>query len=305
MKTSRRSSVRIAGAALFTIGAALATLVPLAVRGGDWHRTSTLRCSDCHTMHNSAGGQPMRYDLDAAPAPALLRAADGTALCLACHGSRGPSPTAPSVMSPTNFDPPGGGFPSELTDPLGHAHSLGIGTVTPPYGSTPVNMSCGACHDVHGNTAYRNLRPGPSGRGTAIVAPTVRQIILANGSNPDQVYLRSNVSYQAGGSQWCVDCHDQITTAHVAGAGSSLAAHPWDRSIGGGALTGVTDLAWWMGSIPNRVPVQNPLVPTPPADTDQVFCLSCHKAHGSPNPAALIYADGLTLTSTCQQCHNQ
>jgi predicted CXXCH cytochrome family protein len=303
--TSRRVSARIAGAALVATLATWATVAPFVARGGDWHRTATLRCSDCHTMHNSTGGRPMRYDLDASPAPALLRAADGTALCLACHGGRGPSPTAPSVMAPTNFDPPGGGFPPDLTDPLGHAHSLGPGAVTPPYGSTPVVMTCGACHDVHGSQGYRNLRPTPGRRGTAIQPPTVRQLIVANGSNPEQVYLRSNVGYQAGFSQWCMDCHDQITTTHVAAGGSGLAAHPWDRSIEGGAVTGVTDLAWWMGPIANRVPVQNPLVFPPPAGTDQVFCLSCHKAHGSPNPAGLIYADALTLSSTCQQCHNR
>lgn len=296
---SRRSGFWIAALAL------LATLGPASARGGDWHRGTSLRCSDCHTMHNSLGGQPMRYDLSPAPAPALLRAESATALCLACHSGRGSVPTAPNVAAPTNFDPPGGGFPADLTDPLQHAHGLGPAAVTPPYGTTPVVMTCGACHAVHGGTGYRNLRDNPSGRGTFLPPPTVRQLIVANGTNPDQVYLRSNVVYQSGGSQWCIDCHDQITTTHVATGSSPLAAHPWDRTIEGGSPTLVTDLAWWMGNIPNRVPVQNAMGLAPPNGTDQVFCLSCHKAHGSPNPAALIYADGLTMTSTCQQCHNK
>jgi predicted CXXCH cytochrome family protein len=289
----------IGGAAL------LAALVPAPVRGGDWHRASTLRCSDCHTMHNSMGGQPMRYDQDAAPARALLRAETATSLCLACHSGRGPSPSAPNVMTATNFDPIGGGFPTDLTDPLGHAHSLSATAAIPPYGSTAVVMDCGACHDIHGNTGYRNLRPNPSTRGTAIQAPTVQQLIVANGVNPDQVYVRANVIYRSGSSQWCMDCHDQITTTHVSTGPTPLAAHPWDRTIGGGSAAGVTDLAWWMTAIPNRVPVQNTLGVPPPNDGDQVVCISCHKAHGSPNPASLIYGDGLTMGSTCQQCHNK
>ena len=289
----------IAGAAL------VAALAPGSVVGGEWHRASSLRCSDCHTMHNSLGGQPMRYDLNSAPAPALLRAETATALCLACHAGRGPSPTAPNVMTPTNFDPIGGGFPADLADPLGHAHSLGTAAEIPPYGSTAVVMGCGACHDIHGNTGYRNLKPSPSGRGTAVQPPTAQQLIVADGTNPEKVYVRANVVYRSGSSQWCMDCHDQISTSHVSTGASPLAAHPWDRTIGGGSVSGTTDLAWWMTSFPNRVPVQNALGVPAPNESDQVVCISCHKAHGSPNPASLIYIDGLSLTSTCQQCHNQ
>jgi predicted CXXCH cytochrome family protein len=283
----------------------LAHSLPVTAGAGDWHRAGSLRCSDCHTMHNSKGGLPMRYDLEVAPAPSLLRADGATALCLACHAGRGPSSTAPNVAQPSNWEPPGGGFPADLADPLGRAHGLWPFAVVPPQGTEPVVMTCVACHDAHGNEGYRNLRTAPSGRGGAVPAPVVRQAVAATGSNPDQVYLRSNVTYVSGMSQWCVDCHDLITAEHVSGGTALLASHPWDRTIGAGAASGVTDLAAWMGAVTNRVPVQNALGLAPPNDTDQVFCLSCHKAHGSPNEAALIYADGLTMTSTCQQCHNQ
>jgi predicted CXXCH cytochrome family protein len=42
-----------------------------------------------------------------------------------------------------------------------------------------------------------------------------------------------------------------------------------------------------------------------PSSDDQVNCISCHKAHGSANTKALIYADAATLDSTCQECHDQ
>ncbi len=38
-------------------------------------------CVDCHTMHNSQNGAPMRYDQEEAPAEALLRASS----CIGCH----------------------------------------------------------------------------------------------------------------------------------------------------------------------------------------------------------------------------
>ncbi len=38
------------------------------------------KCSDCHTMHNSQGGQPMNFNSEATPLPLLLRET-----CLGCH----------------------------------------------------------------------------------------------------------------------------------------------------------------------------------------------------------------------------
>lgn len=279
---------------------ALLSLAPLA-RAGEWHVAGTLACSDCHTMHNTKDGQPMRYDEVAAPASLLLRAASVTALCLACHGGSNPTSQAPGVLSPSSWDPPGGGFPLDLADPAGQAHSLGTEPVLPPAGDTPVVMTCIACHAPHGNDAYRNLRASPSGTGRSTSAPVAAQAVTANGSNAATVYTRSNVRYVSGASQWCLDCHNTLTAAHSGGA--EAPPHPWDRPIFGAASA---DWAAWSGAIANRVPVQNALglaVPMP-SEGDQVFCLSCHKAHGSPNPATLIHADGIALSSTCQQCHN-
>jgi predicted CXXCH cytochrome family protein len=88
-----------------------------------------------------------------------------------------------------------------------------------------------------------------------------------------------------------MDCHDAATNEH-----------PWDQTIS----TAISaDWSAWAADIVNRVPVQNPTAADPPNAKDQVFCLSCHKAHGSPNPGATIRADGLSLESTCAQCHNQ
>jgi predicted CXXCH cytochrome family protein len=274
-------------------------LLPLAAAGGDWHRDASLVCSDCHTMHNSKSGLPMRYDDDPAGAPTLLRSADATAVCLACHG--GDRTTAPNVRTPANADPPGGGFPSDLSDPFSQAHSLSTAPVTPPDGDTPVVMTCTTCHDPHGNDRYRNLRPSPSGTGRAAATPVVvNQVVVANGTNPELVYLGANVTYVSGLSRWCLDCHN-LLVAQDWSTGQS-GSHSWDRSI---FSSWMADWASWAAEIPNRVPVQNPAGERSPHTADETTCISCHKAHGSPNYETMIYPDGASSDSLCVQCHNQ
>ncbi len=243
-------------------------------------------------MHNSHdGGQPMRYDANPAPAEKLLRAGTATELCLACHSGGG---QGPNVTSPTDYDPPGGGFPADLADPLGQAHALGPSSVTPPDGDTPVVMGCTTCHDPHGNSAYRNLRPSPSGTGRAAATPiVVLQSVTANGTNALEVYRRSNVLYRSGFSEWCMDCHNSMAGTHIPRA--SLWSEP------------TVDQNHWLGPVANRVPVLSPSDVVVPSSDDQVFCLSCHKAHGTPHARSLVWAEGEQggLNSTCAQCHPQ
>lgn len=198
-------------------------------RAGEWHTRSTLVCSECHTMHNSRGGQPMRYDVDVTPAGRLLRAETTTALCLACHRGDNPTSQAPAVTSPSSSEPPGGGFPSDLSDPLHHAHTLGSAPVLPPSGDSAVVMTCVTCHAPHGNDAFRNLVASPSGKGRAASAPLVAQLVTANGTNAPGVYVRANVRYVSGMSAWCMDCHNTLTAAHA--QVGTLTPHPWDCPI--------------------------------------------------------------------------
>jgi len=276
-----------------------AALWPAAGGAGEWHRDHALVCSDCHTMHNSKGGLPMRYDDAADSASRLLRGAGATEVCLACHRGDRPSSSAPSVLAPSNWDPPGGGFGADLADPAHRGHALGGEPILPPEGSEPVSMGCATCHEPHGNASYRNLRDDPSGRGRPTVAPVVEQKVKAGEGRPGDVYLRANLVYVRGMSQWCMSCHDLLDAGHAA-ADPLLGAHPWDRAL----FNSTADFAAWRALTAPRVPVQNAAGLPAPDEGDQVFCLSCHKAHGSPNDAALIHADGATRLSTCQQCHN-
>lgn len=280
--------------------AALFAAMPVVSVGGDWHRSQTLVCSDCHTMHNSRGGAPMRYDQAGGaganePSDHLLRGANELTVCSYCHGGADvrapdvvwPVPAAPTALGYVDL---GGGF---FNHPSGGYHRLDpTTTVMPSGGDAAVVMTCVTCHDPHGNARYRNLRTNPSG--VARAAPPsldVATTVLPDGSNPLQAYDASNMVYVAGMSQFCKDCHVAMSGHH----GSDL------------AVSGTAEWATWNNlSISDRVRVQNPLFrtaptsPPSPSDDDQVFCLSCHKAHGSANPGALVAPAQATI---CTQCH--
>jgi hypothetical protein len=295
--------------AVVTLALALAAS-PRVASGGGWHRDESLVCGDCHTMHNSERGAAMRYDdgSPASPAPLLLRAATANALCVHCHD--GSKSDAPDVMGEKSaaydaVDPAAGAFPDVYGLSSASSHDLGLpNPVLPPEGDTAVVVSCTTCHEPHGNTNYRNLRYSPSGTNrNPPLEVNVVSVIAPDGSNPAEAYASANQKYVSGMTRWCLDCHNRYDESDL---------HPSDRALSGAVFA---DYAWWATqTFANRVRVENPTDPTPlvPSTDDRVFCLSCHKAHGSPirsgqvpAPRGLIYADGETLDSTCAQCHDK
>ncbi len=123
----------------------------------------------------------------------------------------------------------------------------------------------------------------------------------------ENLYVASNILYKDGMSAWCADCHGNFHGSGNTGSPEPWFRHPQDETINGAIYA---DYTYWSGSISNRVPVEayNVSVTLPsdiPSDYDEVFCLSCHEAHGSANKYGLVYADGSKMLSTCQQCHNQ
>lgn len=260
---------------------------------GDWHVEPHVVCSDCHTQHNSANGVPMRTDNNPTPAEHLLLRGTAQELCLSCHD--GSNPGAPNVLSDGSgtTDWAGGTFPHLDQTTTLNAHHLSSPTPeVPPGGTIPMVLTCTSCHDPHGNNNYRNLRPDPTRTNLAPVAVVVKQTLTADGTNAPQVYVGSNLVYKSGISAWCGQCH---------GPTDPGTSHPVDVQIWGSTAIYAN---WAAVSLP-RVPVNSPTDDVIPSHDDQVTCLSCHKAHGSTNPHGLIYADGVTLDSTCQECHNQ
>ena len=69
----------------------------------------------------------------------------------------------------------------------------------------------------------------------------------------------------------------------------------------------------WFQTLASRVPTVSPSeIPGTPGDSDnEVFCGTCHKAHGSSHPDMLIFdrdgtaqtGDGTRMAETCTECH--
>jgi hypothetical protein len=149
-------------------------------------------------------------------------------------------------------------------------------------------------------------------------------------------YAVDNILYrqtQVGGtdfglSEWCSGCHGDYHgiggSGNMGGSttGDANAGSPWLRHPVRGVTMaqGVTnkhiDPGHWFdtASVKSRIPVVSAsgVVPGTSAGSDnQVFCGSCHKAHGSNHRAGLIYdddatvvpEDGNSMIQTCQQCH--
>jgi hypothetical protein len=267
-------------------------VIRVSLTAGDWHYGAHLVCSDCHTNHNSSGGQPMRYDDVANPAAYLLRSDTAQTLCLSCHDGNA---SAPDVMGTVTYvaESAAGAFVNAGGPIVTTAHNLNSAPVIPPGGTKEMVLTCTTCHDPHGNDNYRNLRPDPARAGTGNVSVVAKQTVRAGEGDPKFVYVTANVIYKAGISAWCQNCHDaQPEGSH----------YPDEKPIFGSFKASYT--RWTAVTLP-RVPVLSPFDDVIPSTDDRVVCLSCHKAHGSPHSKTLIYADGLTLDSTCQECHDQ
>ncbi len=155
---------------------------------GDYHNSTTLRCSQCHTMHASRqhglndGAVDPTYPLAAQgfPNAKLLLEQSTNATCLACHDGL---TTAPDVLGANassgtfltaNARSAGalngsaaGHTPGTASDAAGTTyadwmgHTLGATDGPPGYGTLWVasgeGLNCANCHAVHGSAGYRNL----------------------------------------------------------------------------------------------------------------------------------------------------
>lgn len=187
-----------AAAAIVWAGAALA---------GDYHQSSTLKCSECHTMHASrAHGLQSSNALDnigwfgnpAIPNEKLLIQAGVNVTCLACHNNT----AAPDVFGANEAGPAlnvrsAGALNGTVT---GHSlgaggyqdwmgHTLGSSAMPPGFGGATWDPAaegfhCGNCHSVHGQpNAFRNLGGPKAGTdslkatfGLAVNIPTFNEM---------------------------------------------------------------------------------------------------------------------------------
>lgn len=321
---------------------------PSFLLAGDSHQYINLMCSDCHIMHYSKQHDYNgTFDTDptissGGPFPSLLKATPGD-LCLSCHDGKTDAPDVYGADASVYLRSAGAlnkvgdsGLYAEI-----NGHSLGSTSIAPGgTWNSSAGLSCLDCHDVHGNSYYRNLKPDRGGANSVNVTYATSTswitgvMIVQSASAPMSAhYDVSNIRYgiDAGKtlSDWCSGCHTSVHgapgSANMGGSGSGdtpdFSGNEWLRHPAAGITMGIAranghvDTNHWLqisgaGALRSRVPVVT-AAGIIPADDNQPFCGSCHKAHGSTYKAGLLLdndqtpakEDGTKPLDTCQQCH--
>ncbi len=306
-----------------------------------YHNGSTLLCFDCHSMHYSeqhaydgAAGQGFP-SLAGGPTKKLLRKGTAVDLCLACHDGRSGVPDVIDAdVNSSTLRAAGQLASPEVSNPRGHTLSRNPGDDLCSrchfVGSmATASVQCTDCHNKHGNGYYRNLQwaSWPGGE------PEIRAYIRP-GSTGVARYEADSVRYPApvDGSfrevtNICIDCHHTFFSPYYtnndSGTPSPFKKHPGTNTESGWSSpvnrTGAnTDPAHWVSgsgggfTIPRLKFIVSGATSFDGAGvvapSNEVFCLSCHQAHGSENAFALRWnygsGQGATSQTGCQQCHN-
>ncbi|PJA27263.1 MAG: hypothetical protein CO189_07645 [candidate division Zixibacteria bacterium CG_4_9_14_3_um_filter_46_8] len=308
-----------------------------AALGGEYHSQTDIICSDCHTTHYSERGALPEHADPGGPFSTLLLVASADRLCLSCHD--GTDPTAPDVLAPvTMYNGSGSEFSGAgyFSAPEGTvsaiAHDLGVDTPV-PFSVPPRSMiiSCISCHDPHSTSNYRNMILNPDSAGAPInialdtdVFENFRPQVPPNRSATIAAYRSDNIGYRSGMANWCADCHDALFPNAPGNPPAHFQRHPSDAGQDGSGYH--VNVGHWMngsgdgfgittGDNLEGVPRLRFQAPTAtnygsavtPASNNQIFCNSCHFAHGGPYDSGLLWpfkiAGEADLYSGCQQCH--
>jgi hypothetical protein len=291
-------------------------------------------------QHNHSGGMGGEggipgFPWEGTPTPKLLLAPDPLDLCLLCHDNMAGIPDVVEADVNGLTERSGGFFGQpEVENALGHdlGRDLPSGTgwgycMRCHWGAPGDNkVTCIDCHAPHGNGNPRNLQWISDPAGT----PPMALLVNSAATGLDK-YENENISYGTLNSvllrevpNLCLDCHHIFSGSYTDPDADDIhSRHPTydsERSdpnhIDDGELRGSSDPAHWedgtgSGFIgADRVPfvvdgadefAEGQVVD---GSTNGVFCLSCHKVHGSDQPFSMTFSSlgGYNYVG-CDQCH--
>lgn len=319
-------------------------LVGVALANGGPHGGYTLledNCAGCHRAHTAIGAR-------------LLSASSTYNLCTSCHNGTGANTDVLDGAYLSSFVNPrvpgqqgafkllGGGFEyfGGTTATSRHnadgtvSKAWGLGTTVGPGSSIALStpLTCASCHDPHGSTNYRMVKPLVNSLGTSInpadegEAETVKYRWEQYGGGS-----LDGVTLNAGISAFCAACH----TAYREGASLPYSGSTPKSYSGTNYYRHRVDMPW--NAVPSTVSVgsNNPEttgvsgVTLPLADiagafagvsrsggeSEAVICLTCHYAHGTTATQGTYSAAASQNSSSallrisnrgvCQVCHQK